>query len=44
MTTQQKLTKGAALLAIAFGLLTIMSGGTALFGTVDMGAVVPFVL
>jgi hypothetical protein len=44
MTTQRKLTKGAALLAIAFGLLTIMSGGTALFGAVDMGAVVPFVL
>jgi hypothetical protein len=30
--------------AIAFGLLTLVSGGTALFGAVDMGAVVPFVL
>jgi hypothetical protein len=34
----------AALFAIAFGLLTIASGGLALFGGVDMGAVVPFVL
>lgn len=33
---------GAA--AIAFGLLTVLSGGRALFGAVDMGAVVPFVL
>ena len=33
---------GAA--AIAFGLLTLISGGSALFGLVDMGAVVPFVL
>lgn len=33
---------GAA--AIAFGLLTLISGGSALFGAVDMGAVVPFVL
>ena len=30
--------------AIAFGLLTLISGGSALFGVVDMGAVVPFVL
>lgn len=30
--------------AIAFGLLTIVSGGSALFGSIDMGAVVPFVL
>ena len=30
--------------AIAFGLLTLISGGSALFGAVDMGAVVPFVL
>jgi hypothetical protein len=29
---------------VAFGLLTVVSGGTALFGAVDMGAVVPFVL
>ncbi|MCF8510407.1 MAG: hypothetical protein K9G43_03075 [Rhodobacteraceae bacterium] len=33
---------GAA--AIAFGLLTLISGGSALSGAVDMGAVVPFVL
>ena len=33
---------GAA--AVAFGLLTLVSGGRALFGGVDMGAVVPFVL
>jgi hypothetical protein len=33
-----------AILAIAFGLLTIVSGGRALFGGADMGAVVPFVL
>ena len=33
---------GAA--AIAFGLLTLISGGSALFDLVDMGAVVPFVL
>ena len=33
---------GAA--AIAFGLVTLISGGSALFGAVDMGAVVPFVL
>ena len=33
---------GAA--AIAFGLLTLISGRSALFGAVDMGAVVPFVL
>lgn len=30
--------------AVAFGLLTLASGGSALMGTVDMGAVVPFVL
>lgn len=29
---------------MVFGLLTIVSGGRALFGGVDMGAVVPFVL
>jgi hypothetical protein len=31
-------------LAAAFGLLTVVSGGTALLGAIDMGAVVPFVL
>ncbi len=30
--------------AVAFGLLTLVSGGKALFGTANMGAVVPFVL
>jgi hypothetical protein len=30
--------------AVAFGLVTAVSGGRALFGTADMGAVVPFVL
>jgi len=34
----------AAAVAVIFGLLTIVSGGRALFGSVDMGAVVPFVL
>lgn len=34
----------AAAGAVIFGLLTIGSGGRALFGGVDMGAVVPFVL
>ena len=34
----------AGVAAIAFGLLTLISGGSALFGAVDMGAVVPFVL
>lgn len=34
----------AATVAAIFGLLTIVSGGRALFGGVDMGAVVSFVL
>jgi hypothetical protein len=34
----------AGVAAIAFGLLTLVSGGSALFGAVDMGDVVPFVL
>ncbi len=34
----------AAIVAVVFGLLTILSGGRALFGGADMGAVVPFVL
>ena len=34
----------AAAVAVVFGLLTVVSGGRALFGGVDMGAVVPFVL
>jgi len=34
----------AAGLAVVFGLATVVSGGRALFGGADMGAVVPFVL
>ncbi|MFA5539797.1 MAG: hypothetical protein WDA23_11390 [Gemmobacter sp.] len=34
----------AAGVAVVFGLATIASGGRALFGGADMGAVVPFVL
>lgn len=34
----------SAAIAVIFGLLTVVSGGRALFGGVDMGAVVPFVL
>lgn len=34
----------AAAVVVIFGLLTIVSGARALFGGVDMGAVVPFVL
>lgn len=34
----------AGIAAIVFGILTLVSGGRALFGGVDMGAVVPFVL
>lgn len=36
--------KAAAIVAMVFGALTIISGGRALFGGADMGAVVPFVL
>lgn len=36
--------KAAGAVAMAFGLLTVFSGGTTLMGAVDMGAVVPFVL
>ena len=34
----------AAIVAVVLGLLTILSGGRALFAGADMGAVVPFVL
>ncbi|MCO5089789.1 hypothetical protein [Bosea sp. (in: a-proteobacteria)] len=34
----------AAVVAVIFGILTVVSGGRALFGGVEMGAVVPFVL
>ena len=36
--------RAAAIFAFLFGLLTILSGGRALFGGADMGAVVGFVL
>lgn len=36
--------KIAAGVAVVFGALTVVSGGRALFGGADMGAVVPFVL
>jgi hypothetical protein len=44
MPTRTRSLTVVAILAIAFGLLTIVSGGRALFGDADMGAVVPFVL
>ena len=34
----------SAVVAIVFGLATVISGGSALFGEADMAAVVPFVL
>lgn len=34
----------AAVVAVVFGVLTVVSGGVVLFGGADMGAVVPFVL
>lgn len=34
----------AAGVAVVFGLATVLSGGRALFGDADIGAVVPFVL
>ena len=44
MTARPRTLSIAAAVAVIFGLLTIVSGGRALFGGVDMGAVVPFVL
>ena len=44
MPTRTRSLTVAASVAIVFGLLTIVSGGNALFGGADMGAVVPFVL
>lgn len=44
MTDQQRRPRTLAGLVIGFGALTILSGGRTLLGTVDMGAVVPFVL
>lgn len=34
----------AGIIAIVFGAMTLLSGGTTLVGALDMGAVVPFVL
>ncbi len=44
MPTRTRSVTIAAVVAVIFGLLTIFSGGRALFGGADMGAVVPFVL
>lgn len=44
MTTRPLPVTIAALVALVFGVLTVASGGRALFGGVDMGATVPFVL
>ncbi len=44
MTRRPAALTAAAAVAVIFGLMTIVSGGRALFGGVDMGAVVPFVL
>ena len=44
MPARTRLVRTAAIVAVIFGLLTILSGGRALFGGADMGAVVPFVL
>lgn len=44
MKKQDRLLRITGGVAIAFGLLTVVSGGTALFGALEMGAVVLFVL
>lgn len=44
MKTRSIALRIAALGAVAFGLATLASGGRALFGGADMGAIVPFVL
>ena len=44
MTKPPLLQRIAGGVAIVFGLLTLVSGGATLFGGLDMGAVVPFVL
>ena len=44
MKKHDKARRVAGGLAIAFGLLTVASGGSTLLGGADMGAVVPFVL
>jgi len=44
MTKQGKGLRILGAVAIAFGMLSVISGGRALLGTADMGAVVPVVL
>lgn len=44
MKKQDRLLRITGGVAIAFGLLTVVSGGTALLGALEMGAVVLFVL
>ena len=44
MTRTALIARIAGGVAVAFGVLTVLSGGRTLFGSVDMGAVVPFVL
>ncbi|WP_417809150.1 hypothetical protein [Thioclava sp.] len=44
MRTRPRSITIAAIVAVLFGAVTIVSGGRALFGGVDMGAVAPFVL
>jgi hypothetical protein len=44
MRKEDKLLRIAGGVAIAFGLLTVVSGGTTLLGALEMGAVVLFVL
>lgn len=44
MEHQSRTLRIAGGIAMGFGLLTLVSGGTTLLGGLDMGAVVPFVL
>ncbi|WP_137111124.1 hypothetical protein [Rhodobacter sp. SY28-1] len=44
MSPRTRSVTAAAIVAVIFGLLTIFSGGRALFAGADMGAVVPLVL
>ena len=44
MSPRTRSVTAAAIVAVIFGLLTIFSGGRALFGGAEMGAVVPVVL
>lgn len=44
MRSIQRIVRITGGIATLFGILTIVSGGRALFGGADMGAVVPFVL